>query len=331
MSYNFLYINPRRANCSIYQGGKMVYESIKDGGEHYTMQYVEANELDIAALHAGKIVMLRDGNELPPFDGYIFNYHDLTMRDYERIQSEYFANLPGLKYAVIFEMLPGNPIIRTLDISVNHGDFNGYLVVDPTLQFDNPLFHAFPRPITNVEVEPYVEQPIPVIGSFGFAGPWKGFPDLVRAVNDEFDRAIIRFNFPPSTYFGDAGGVLNNDIAYECVRLAKPGVEVRLTHDYMSDDELIKWLSQNTLNAFFYTRDMPGLCAATDQAIMSGRPLAVSTNKSFRHIHPYQAPYPQMSLKDTIANGADNVKKMQEAWNYKQCQKRFMEIVFDND
>jgi glucose dehydrogenase len=38
-----------------------------------------------------------------------------------------------------------------------------------------------------------------------------------------------------------------------------------------------------------------------------------------------------MSLKDTIANGADNVKKMQEAWNYKQCQKRFMEIVFDND
>jgi len=319
-----LFINTRPANCSIFQGGKMVYEALENN-DTYNIQYIEIQNIDVPKLMEGTVVA--NGIVLEPYDAYIFNYHDLVMRDYEKVLSENFYKLPGLKYALIFEMLPGNPIIRTLDISVRNNDFHRYLVMDPTLVYNDPKFHPFLRPIATTHVEPYVDHGIPIIGSFGFAGSWKGVHDIVIAANKEFDRAILRFNFAHSTYFG-GGGV---DIASECRAVSKPGVEIHFTQNFMTDAELIHWLSQNTLNAFFYTRDLPGLCACTDQAIMSGRPLAISNNKSFRHIHPYQPPYPEMSLKDTIEFGTANILKMQDVWSYEQCQKRFIEIMFQNN
>ena len=76
-------------------------------------------------------------------------------------------------------------------------------------------------------------------------------------------------------------------------KVKNPGTEVRITEDYMTKPELITWCSQNTLNCFLYDRDLPGLAATTDQCIVSGRPLAVSDNETFRHILQYIKPYPE--------------------------------------
>jgi len=95
----------------------------------------------------------------------------------------------------------------------------------------------------------------------------------------------------------------------------------------MSDDQLIDWCAGNTLNCFFYTRDLPGLAATTDQVIIAGAPVLVSTNTTFRHIHKYAQPYPTQSLKDAILNGAQNIEQMQKDWSPKACKEVLKSII----
>jgi hypothetical protein len=323
---NFLYINTRPAACSIYQAGLMIYQSIQNSNR-YTMDYASIDELDKDALHAGKII--RNGTDMGTYDAYIFNYHYVTMREMEHIRSEEFHKLPGAKYAVIFEMLPDDPIIGSLQYSVTNDDFTGYIVVDPTMEYADHRFHNFPRPLAKVQVKPYEHKEIPVIGTFGLAGHGRNLANLVRAVNQEFDKAVIRFNFAPGSFFGDVNGVAKNEVLGECKSIAKPGVEILLTEHYFSDQELLEWLGQNTLNVFFYARGTSGLSSACDQAIMSGRPIITSADAAFRHIHEYVPAYPETGFVKAIEIGAEKVAEMQRVWNYENCQKRFEEIIFN--
>ena len=97
----------------------------------------------------------------------------------------------------------------------------------------------------------------------------------------------------------------------------------------MTKDELIEWCGHNTLNCFFYNRMQPGLSATTDQAISSGRPLAVSTNETFRHIHPYIRPYPFRTLKEAIELSQPEVLQMQRAWTRENFAKQFENLLMD--
>jgi glycosyltransferase involved in cell wall biosynthesis len=325
--YNFLLINARKAACSIYKNGYMIYEALCDS-PHYNLEYVELQDLDVTALNAGKIVF-KDGRQLPDFDAYIFNYHHYTMRLMEGVLSENFHKLPGLKYAIILEMLPDEPVCFTLDISYRNGHFNGYMVIDPTMKYGDPKFFSFPRPLPKASVKEYQPRDIPVIGSFGLPQPNKGFDLLVNAVNQEFDQAVIRLNFPAGSY--TAGYTIDREVEAHCRNIAKPGIDIQISNHYFTDEELVEWLAQNTVNAFFYRRKVPGLSAAIDQAVMSGRPIVVSDNISFRHVHMYQPPHPTMTFKWAMESGTLYTKRMQAEWNYNKFYDTFLEMVFDQE
>lgn len=91
----------------------------------------------------------------------------------------------------------------------------------------------------------------------------------------------------------------------------------------MTKDQLINWCSQNTLNCFLYDRNMPGLAATTDQAIIAGRPIAISNNETFRHLLVYLPPYPESSLKQAIETSVQGVKKMQTDWSPENFARKF--------
>ena len=112
-------------------------------------------------------------------------------------------------------------------------------------------------------------------------------------------------------------------------KTAKKGVQVEITRDYMSKEELIEWCSQNTLNCFLYDRNMPGLSATTDQAISSGRPLAVSVNDTFRHVTTFIKAYPDRSLKESIAVSQPEVLQIQRAWAPKNFALKFEQVLAD--
>ncbi|QCG92196.1 hypothetical protein [Azospirillum sp. TSH100] len=329
-----LFVNTEKANCSIYESGLMVYRALAQGSD-WTLDYAEIHQLDIAALHDLRLeAKPGTGLSLKPagaYDFWVFNYHHLTMRGAALLDSGRLRPLGGLKFCIVLEVARDDAFVHA-----PRGDFDGYLVLDPTIGDTDPAVHPFPRPLEAVtpSARP-VEAGLPVIGSFGFGTPGKGFEIVVDAVNREFDRAVIRINIPPATYadeyfFGLHGRNYAEYLGDLCRKVAKPGIEVRVSHRFFTKEELVEWCAGNTLNCFMYTRNQPGLAATTDQAVATGRPLAVSTNDTFRHLHRYVTPYPYRSLRDSIALSGAEVQRMRRDWAPDRNVTAFRNILADH-
>jgi hypothetical protein len=307
-----VFINPSEANCSIYESGRMIYKCLSHS-KKYSLDYLEIDE--------------NKRNITNEYDFYAFNYHFITMG---WLDTKYIRHLPGLKITFVLETLPNNPFVLCPS-----DDFDVYCTLDPTMKVADRRVYAFSRPLeVPAKLKPYCDSAIPVIGSFGFATTGKGFELVVDAVNKEFEEAVVRINIPSGTYTDEALWKLHkcnyaDYLSDLCKKVAKKGVEVIITQDYMTKDELIEWCGQNTLNCFMYNRIMPGLSATTDQAISSGRPLAVSTNETFRHIHTYTKPYPFRTLKESIVLSQPEVLQMQRDWSPENFKIKFEKVLQD--
>ncbi|MBK6384352.1 MAG: hypothetical protein IPF69_12985 [Chitinophagaceae bacterium] len=301
-----LFINNVKAQDSIYESGLMVYNCLKLS-RMYTLEYVEIS---------------REQPEIPVgFDFYFFNYHPSTMA---WMDTSGLKKTLGLVITMVLEVLPGDPFVMCPDTH-----FHGYCVLDPTIRSRNKYVFAFPRPLEKIDYElPYMENEIPVIGSFGFATKGKGFQHVVEAVNKEFNKAIVKINIPYGDFVPKSKEYAMF-LAEVCKNKAKEGIEVIITHEYMEKKALIEWCARNTLNCFLYDRNLPGLAATTDQAIVAGRPLSVSNNDTFRHILAYLKPYPEMSLRTAIAESSRFVKQMQYDWSPDSFMTKFEEILPD--
>lgn len=302
---NGLFINCVEAQDSIYESGRMVFGCLS-GSEKYSLDYVEITPENVT---------------IPTcYDFYFFNYHLITMSWLETKSIKKL--LPGVKMTMVLEVSPNDPFVFC-----SPDDFDAYCVLDPTLNSDRKNVFAFPRPLeVSGENIPYQPKQVPVIGSFGFATPGKGFDRVIDAVNREFDHAVVRINIPYATY-ADESGILAGRLAQICKNKAKDGIEVAVTHDFMTKTELIKWCGQNTLNCFLYDRNQPGLAATTDQAITSGRPLITSKNDTFRHIQKFIKPFPYQTLREAIENMQAKVVEIQKEWSPEKFRTRFEEVL----
>ena len=308
-----LFLNPEKAQCSIHESGAMAWECLKDNSA-YHMDYLELSA---------------NSPQIPwGYDFYLFNYHHVTMGWLDTALVSY---LPGLTATLVLETLPNNPYPLC-----PVGVFDAYCALDPTMEIDDKRVYAFPRPLeAGLDVNrESLQNVVPIIGTFGFPTPGKGFELVVDAVNREFDRAIVRINIPFASYAGDTTVLQGEDytdyLEKLCRSVAKPGIEVRVTRDFLSKEALIAWCAENTLNCFLYNRDQPGLSATTDQAITSGRPLAVSDNPTFRHLHQYVTPYPYRSLKQSIEESGAEVKQMGADWSKSRFAQKFLEVLADH-
>ncbi len=307
-----LFLNQEKASCSIYESGMMAYNALRDS---------ESFELDYLEISPEKRALSYD------YDFYLFNYHHQTMA---WLDVRSLKKLSGLKITLVLEVAPNDPFVLCPSDA-----FDAYCVLDPTIIHPDQRVYAFPRPLDVANNIPaYIEKDIPVIGSFGFATPGKGFELVIEAVNQEFDRAIVRINIPFGTYADNAFWDLHKQnyadyLTDLCKKTAKKGIEVIITRDFMSKDELINWCGQNTLNCFLYNRNQPGLSATTDQAISSGRPLAISENNTFRHIAQYIKPYPFRSLSESIAISEKEVLNIQQEWSPAHFAKKFERVIDD--
>ncbi|MHB8473436.1 MAG: glycosyltransferase family 4 protein [Gammaproteobacteria bacterium] len=324
-----VFINTAQANCSIYESGRMVYNCIS-GSDYHTLDYFSLDMLDVPLLVAeGRVKPINrsqgDESDLAgDYDFWVFNWHFITMAPH--LDPESIRRLPGRKFTVVLELEPSDPLKL-----VPPGVFDGYIALDPSAPSTHEIF-PFPRPL---EGDPQNPNPssrdVPVIGSFGFGTPGKGFELLVEAVNREFEEAVIRINIPRGTYTGSTDDYHGQDyskyIASLCRRIAKPGIDVRFTHDFMSPVELVNWCADNDLNCFMYTRRQSGLSATTDQAIMSGRPLLTSSNDTFRHIHQYISPYPVIGLREAIETTAPLVRRLQKDWSRASFNETFQQML----
>lgn len=303
-----LFINNHQAKDSIFESGLMVYNCLKNS-DKFQLDYIEVN-IENRTIPIG-------------YNFYFLNYHPVTMG---WLETKKLKKELGCVGTVILEVAPSDPFVLC-----SEKDFSFYCVIDPTLKSNKKNVYSFPRPLEKINFDlPEIKNEIPVIGTFGFATKGKGFQHVVEAVNKEFDKAVIKINIPYGDFVPNSK-TYAEFLSNTCKAKAKPGIEVQVSHDFMDKTELIKWCANNTINCFLYDRNMPGLSATTDQAIVSERPLAVSKNDTFRHIISYIKPYPDWSLQESINKSIPYVKQMKEEWSPENFARKFEFLLKEYD
>jgi hypothetical protein len=303
-----IFYNSKQSMCSIWESGKMCYDALKNSNK-YSLDYSEETTLNNS------------------YDFAIFNQH-FTVNNW--MNNEIIKQFNKPTFCIVTEVAFGNnPIQCSPDY------FDHYIVLDSTINETNRI-HAFGRPIEEFDLSTIdnenFDNNIPKIFSFGFATNGKEWHKIVEAVQNEYDYADIHFNIPQGTYIPDSmQHNLMMDIRNKCNQIIrKPGIKLKITSDNLSKSELIKLCSTKTINCFFYYRESmfrSGLAAVTDQAISSGRPLLVTSDRTFRHIHTYLNYFPNIGIKEAIEKNKEGVLKMKHDWSQKNFLLKFEQII----
>lgn len=327
-----IFLNTEPAVCSIFESGKMVFDCLKSS-PHFDLDYITLDQIDLDHLRSNQKLRLKssvsDAGEtaIEQPDFWVLNYHHHTMAPI--LTQDLLPYITGPRFSIVLEVEPEDPIRY-----VPANRFDSCMVLDPSAVRAEKVT-PFPRPLRGKPREGQVRnREVPVIGSFGLGTPGKGFEHVVEAVNREFDRALVRINVPRAAHVDTIMYNVHQReyvdyLADLCKRIAKPGIEVEVTRTYLEAEELVDWCADNDLNCFFYNRRQSGLSATTDQCVISGQPLIVSSNDTFRHIHPYIAPYPKLSLREAMRSTYEPVRRMQRDWSIEAFQSTFVEMLDD--
>lgn len=302
-----VFYNSQKALCSIYSSGVMCYDILKNSSL-YDLSYSEQQ---------GGLIDYST-------DFLIVNYHPavcswISQNDLNKYKGKTFCIVTEIGL-YSDDLAPVNPKI-----------FHHYLLIDPTIQETHNI-HAFPRPLMACHTPVHVPPPVPIIGSFGFATNGKNWEKIIDLVYEEFDQAILRINVPKATYVPEniQNEIIQNEIMEPSKKLKeKPGIQFEFTsHNFETQQDIVNWCAQNTINVFLYNRpNATGLSAVTDQAIIAERPLLVSNNPTFRHIHSYIKTYPEIGIRDAIETTEPGVKTMKQQWSVSNFLNKF-ETVF---
>lgn len=218
--------------------------------------------------------------------------------------------------------------INTFTPAQYHG-FNYVLIDDDTLVPSSNVF-IIPRALPAAELFKYKPFPvhadtksvdakevIPKIGFQGFAVPHKGIHRIAAQIQKEFDEAIFRLHIPVS-YFGDRSGNTARQILDQ-VRsiITKPGIKIEVSHNFMTDEEIVKWLNENTVNCYFNDYlDGAGIATSPDYALSARKPIAVTRSHQFRHMWNLKPTIliENTTLKAIIANGIAPLKPLYDRY-----------------
>lgn len=299
---NCLFINHSMTQCGVYQYGKRLCD-IMSQSKVNDYEYFE-----ITSLEEYQILLKHYDH-----DCVIHNYHASTM--------------PWLNDNNIVKDKKSICIFHESDLRVL---FDTYINTDSTFE-DSGIWYGIPRPLFDYKVADNTKNEIVTIGTFGFAFPQKGFERIVEHVNSEFDEAILRIHIP-NAYFGDFGKAIQGNITDKCNSIkVKEGIKIKVTHDFLPDNELLYFLNSNTINIFLYD-DMlgRGLSSVIDYALSVNRPIAISNSNVFRHIYSDEICVSKTNIKTIIDNGTKPLNQFKEKWSNENLIKKFDYIVNSN-
>jgi hypothetical protein len=292
-----LFVSHKEKQCGIYQYGVNIGEILKNSSK-YSFSYEECSSAE-ELLNISKV--------LNP-SVIIYNYHPPT--------------LPWVNKKIINEIkVPHIGTIHEITQQVadfaNNDLFDYHITPDPTLLLKNPIVFRTGRLIRSYS-NTHTMPEVPTIGSFGFGYSGKGFELLVKTVQEEYDRAVIRLQIPFSPFM-DSKGNQALAIAQRCKDLlVKPEIKLIVNHDFLTQEQLLDFLAQNTLNAFFYeSNEGRGISSVIDYALMVQRPIAITRSSMFRHLF---SATPSICIEDSnlrqiIDNGIAPLQMFYNEWS----------------
>jgi hypothetical protein len=315
-----LFVTHKPKQCGVFEFGRNVFNAVSSSQKY---QFIKAECDSLNELH-------QFINKHQPL-AIIYNYHPSVLpwicsKMTKGIYKNNIVGLAPVQIGIIHEITQAiadtatgymNKWILGPSQKKLNCLFDFYIAADPTLLLKNPLVYKTGRLVP--EYKNNCSKPsVTTIGSFGFGTPKKGFEKVVKKVQEEFDEAVIRINMP-SADFGDVAGANARRIAENCKALInKPGIKLEVSHKYMSDDELLTFLSGNSLNVFMY-KDTHGrgLSSAVDNAMAVHRPIALSRCPMFRHLLVAQPSVcvEDNSLKKILENDFAPIEELCKDWN----------------
>ena len=291
-----LFLNHNKTQCGVYEFGRNIGNALKKSSHDFF--YYECSSMDELAAIVQK--------ENP--DLIIYNYNPATM---SWLSNKFTKKIKVPQIGIIHE------VTQLVADRADNSLFNFHIAHDPTLLLKNPIVFKAGRLIPHYE-NGFDLPEIPTIGSFGFAGK-KGHKKIVELVEKEFNKAIVRFNIPFAT-FGDADGRMAKAIAEECRSMVtKKGITLKISHDFLEEDQLLAFLAQNTVNLFLYEHmdEQRGISATPDLALAVKRPIGITRQSMFRHIVDLTPSIciEDSSIKEIIENGIKPLEALYDEWS----------------
>jgi hypothetical protein len=303
---NILFLNHTDKQCGVYQFGLRVFNIVKKSTENQYI-YKEVTNVNIYNQALGEIEELK---------GIIYNFHNTTMS----------------------WLSPSTIQRKVMNVGMVHesnsfGMFDKLCELDPTAVLGQNQY-KIPRPIfENVDfdiqrltsstpvirefITSYLGSSIPIYGSFGFGFRNKGFDKLIKMVNDTHEEAIIKMVIPQAKYGHYSQE--SQDLKHDCLRIpVKKGIQIFITNEFFSEEEILIFLHSNTMNIFLYD-DMPGrgISSAVDYAISAKKPIGISTSYMFRHIYNDKICLYRTPISESMKYSQDIVNKFLEDNSHK--------------
>lgn len=287
MNKIILFVSHKKAQCGVYEFGKNITDVLQHS-KRYQFIRVECSSL----------IELQTAIAENAPAGIIYNYYPsvlpwLATRIGPKLYKNNIASIPIPQIGIIHEITQHvadtatnykkNVLLGGVS-NLSNSLFDFYIAPDPTLLLRNTFVYKTGRLIPSYQ-NSFPTPAKPVIGSFGFGTPKKGFEQIIQLVQQEFDEAVIRFNIPAAA-FGDKNGVNARFISEKCKALiTKAGIQLIVTHDFMDNKTMLDFLARNTINVFLYEdATSRGLSSAVDNAVSVQRPIAVSDSVMFRQV-----------------------------------------------
>lgn len=200
--------------------------------------------------------------------------------------------------------------------------FDAYLHQHPYWKNVGERDFAIPRPLPfYTKKENDKSSNVIRIGSFGFGLINKYYDEVCRIVNEQFtiENVELRLHLTHGTYAGS--NQQPERIIESCKKnITRSNINLKITTDFIGDEELLEFLGDNDLNIFFYQdyHDYNGISSVIDYALAVEKPIAINKSSMYSHIINASPSIcvEDNSLKDIISNGFSPLKERKDSWSH---------------
>lgn len=250
------------------------------------------------------------------------NYEDLFAHEKFGDAESLISNLKGYTH-VIYNWHPATiPFLSQHTISVINSLGLKQIIIDghdhlckfqgvSIINCDSTAENGIPRPLLNFKSQEPISEL--TVGSFGFAFDFKNFDIIPNLVARELPSAKLRMHLTPHSS-GDTKGRISSLVQSSCDKL---GIDCEISQDFLSSEDLVCFLSKNSINVFLYPwAEGRGLSSSIDFAFAANRPVALSDSHMFRHV-AYEKKFflSNFSLGDILSFGTKHIQPFKSAWN----------------
>lgn len=297
---NVYFINSKQKECGVYQYGVRLWDAIKDAN------------LDI------KYFEISSSEEFLSLD-----FSDVSIVFFNWIEGGSNGPFAWYTHSLAEHLKTKN--IQTVSILHTHNYFS--------TTFDNfidqdPSVSGIPRPLYAYDTSK--EKPkhdVINVGSFGFVSNYKKFETVVKLVNEQFTKARINLNITVPFYSEAGRNDLQRTLDEINSIILKPGIELNISTEFLSNDELLDFVYNNDLMVFAY-ENMGDVSSVIDYVVSTETPVAVTPIGAFKHIYTEEIDIFKHSLQEILNFNlhTNYIQQFKKDWSVTNM-KRFFEIA----